>query len=171
MGALGPSGVPACTEMVATFMRRGLSPDLLGIQGSRPRKRKKAPGRHVRGLRKLKRFVAELAGGTSGPACERFVVGEEQHPCQRPSRDFPHELQRRTCCRHCRSAMPDCNRASGLYFAETSCSNSGAPLSPSNMGSAASQLLTFAGSLYSAWRSAVSAAGCRFLNESRAAQW
>src|SRR6266550_418639 len=43
------------------------------------------------------------------------------------------------------------------YFAETSCSNSGAPLSPSNMGSAASQLLTFAGSFSSALRKAVSA--------------
>src|SRR5437868_10723136 len=73
MGALGPSGAPACTERVASFMRRGLSPATVRFK-RHARGKKKAPGRNVRGLRNIEANRCRGGGGIDhSPGGERFT--------------------------------------------------------------------------------------------------
>src|SRR5438067_12679939 len=65
IGAFGPSGAPACTDRVASFMRRGLSPTTMQFKR---RVAKKKPPEPISGAAKIEARGAGVAGDTIPPA-------------------------------------------------------------------------------------------------------
>src|SRR2546427_654815 len=99
MGAFAPSGAPAWTATVAIFIRAVLA------EGGQ----EKSPRTSCPGARRVKRFGAGQAGGTSCPASDDASSHGESTICAKHvDPDFPGELHPRTSALPFRSATENC---------------------------------------------------------------